>query len=103
MTDVIAGHVSAVCATIAAAKPHVEAGRLTALATTGSARSPLMPDVPTVAESGFPDYEVNVWYVFVAPSKTPREILDFWNREIVKVLKDPAVIAELAKQGMEVT
>jgi tripartite-type tricarboxylate transporter receptor subunit TctC len=103
MTDVIAGHVSAVCATIAAAKPHVEAGKLTPLATTGSARSPLMPGVPTVAESGLPDYEVNVWYVFVAPARTPREILEYWNRELVKVLRDPGVIADLAKQGMEVT
>jgi tripartite-type tricarboxylate transporter receptor subunit TctC len=103
MTDVIAGRVSAVCATIAAAKPHVEAGRLTPLATTGSTRSALMPSVPTVAESGLPDYEVTVWYAFVAPAKVPREILDYWNRELVKALKDPGVIADLAKQGMEVT
>ena len=101
MTDVIAGRVSAVCATIAAAKPHVEAGRLTPLATTGSRRSALMPSVPTVAESGLPDYEVTVWYAFVAPVKVPREILDYWNRELVKALKDPGVIADLAKQGME--
>ena len=103
MTDVIAGRVNAVCATIAAARPHVEAGRLTPLATTGAIRSALMPAVPTVAEAGLPDYEVTVWYAFVAPAKVSREVLDYWNRELVKALKDPAVIADLAKQGMEAT
>ena len=56
-----------------------------------------MPSVPTVAESGFPGFEATNWYAFVAPGKTPSEILDYWNRELVRVLKDPQVSAELAR------
>jgi tripartite-type tricarboxylate transporter receptor subunit TctC len=61
----------------------------------------MMPNVATVAQSGYPDFEALNWYAFVAPGKTPREILDYWNRELVKVLKDPQVNAELAKLGLE--
>ena len=71
------------------------------LATTGAQRTATMPSVPTVAESGFPGFEATNWYAFVAPGKTPSEILDYWNRELVRVLKDPQVSAELAKQGLE--
>ena len=66
------------------ALPQVEAGRLVALATTGSNRPLYMPDIPTVAESGYPGFEALNWYAFVAPGKTPAPILDRWNREIVK-------------------
>ena len=60
-----------------------------------------MPTVPTIAESGYPGFEATNWYAFVAPGKTPREILDYWNREIVKALNDPQVKAELGKQGLD--
>jgi tripartite-type tricarboxylate transporter receptor subunit TctC len=83
------------------AKPHIDAGRLRALASTGATRSAVMPDVPTIAESGYPGFEAVNWYAFVAPGKTPPEILDYWNREIVKALNDPAVKADLIKQGLE--
>jgi tripartite-type tricarboxylate transporter receptor subunit TctC len=83
------------------ALPHVESGKLRALAVTGLARLATMPNVPTVAESGYPGFEASNWYAFVAPGKTPTEILDFWNRELVKALKDPEVHAELAKHGLE--
>lgn len=82
-------------------QPHVQAGKLVALATTGAKRTPFMANVPTVAESGYPDFEAVNWYAFVAPGKTHGEILDYWNRELVKVLKDPQVNAELAKHGLE--
>ena len=59
------------------------------------------PTVPTIAESGYPGFEATNWYAFVAPGKTPREILDYWNREIVKALNDPQVKAELAKHGLD--
>jgi len=81
--------------------PHVEAGKLLALATTGLKRTAMMPNVPTVAESGYPDFEAVNWYAFVAPGRTPKDIIDFWNREIVKALKDPQVNADLAKHGLE--
>ena len=101
MTDLLAGRVSMYPGVPSTVAPHVEAGKLRALATTGATRSALMPNVPTVAESGFPGFEATNWYAFVAPARTPREILDFWNRELVKVLKDPGVSAELAKHGLE--
>jgi tripartite-type tricarboxylate transporter receptor subunit TctC len=100
-TDALGGRLSLLSAQLPNAKPQVDAGKLIALATTGAARSPLMPDVPTVAELGFPGYEVTTWYAFFASSKVPAAILDYWNREIGKVLRDPVVGAELAKQGFE--
>jgi tripartite-type tricarboxylate transporter receptor subunit TctC len=101
MTDLLGGRVTMYPSVPSTAAPHVEAGKLRALATTGPKRTATMPNVPTVAESGYPGFEATNWYAFVAPGKTPREILDYWNRELVKVLKDPAVKAELAKHGLE--
>jgi tripartite-type tricarboxylate transporter receptor subunit TctC len=101
MTDLLGGRVTMYPSVPSTAAPHVEAGKLRALATTGAKRTATMPNVPTVAESGYPGFEATNWYAFVAPAKTPKEILDFWNRELVKVLKDPAVNAELAKHGLE--
>jgi tripartite-type tricarboxylate transporter receptor subunit TctC len=60
-----------------------------------------MPNVPTVAEQGYPGFEAVNWYAFVAPGKTPKEIIDYWNRELVKALNDPSVKSELAKHGLE--
>lgn len=82
------------------AMPHVEAGRLVPLATTGLTRPAYLPGIPTVAESGFPGFEALNWYAFVAPGKTPAAILDRWNKEIVAVLNDPAVKEALDKHGL---
>ena len=81
--------------------PHVDAGKARALATTGAKRTSTMPNVPTVAESGYPGFEATNWYAFVAPAKTPKDLLEFWNRELTKVLSDPSVSAELAKHGLD--
>ena len=59
-----------------------------------------MPNIPTVAESGYPGFEALNWYAFVAPGKTPTPILDRWNGEIVKVLNDPSVKDALNKHGL---
>jgi tripartite-type tricarboxylate transporter receptor subunit TctC len=101
MTDLLGGRVDMYPAVPSTALPHIESGKLVALATTGSKRTALMPNVPTVAEQGYPGFEAVNWYAFVAPGKTPKEILDFWNREIVKALNDPTVKSELAKHGLE--
>jgi tripartite-type tricarboxylate transporter receptor subunit TctC len=101
MTDLLGGRVTMYPAVPSTALPHVESGKLRALALTGPNRLPTMPDVPTVAESGYPGFEAMNWYAFVAPGKTPKDILDFWNRELNKVLKDPAVRSALAKHGLE--
>ena len=101
MTDLLGGRVTMYPAVPSTAQPHVEAGKLRALAVTGPARIPTYPNVPTVAESGYPGFEASNWYAFVAPGKTPPEILDYWNRELNKVLRDPQVKAELAKHGLD--
>jgi tripartite-type tricarboxylate transporter receptor subunit TctC len=100
LADLLGGRVDMYPGVPSTAAPHIETGKLRALATTGATRTPTMPNVPTVAESGFPGFEATNWYAFVAPARTPADILDFWNRELVKVLKDPQVNAELAKHGL---
>lgn len=82
------------------ALPQVEAGKLIPLATTGSVRPAYMPNIPTVAESGYPGFEALNWYAFVAPGKTPAPILERWNLEIVKVLNDSGVKEALNKHGL---
>jgi tripartite-type tricarboxylate transporter receptor subunit TctC len=100
MTDMLGGRVDMYPAVPSTSEQHVKSGKVRAIATTGATRLPTLPDVPTVAEQGFPGFEATNWYAFVAPGKTPSDILDYWNRELVKVLKDPAVNAELAKHGL---
>jgi len=100
MADLLGGQIPSVFASAASAVPHVKAGKIRALATTGATRSTSFPDVPTIAES-YPGYEATNWYAYVAPSKTPRDILDRLNREIVKVLGTPEVRDQLLANGME--
>jgi tripartite-type tricarboxylate transporter receptor subunit TctC len=85
------------------ALPHIKAGTIRPLATTGTRRADLMPDVPTVAESGYPGYEATNWYAYLAPAKTPRDVVERLNREIVRTLRDPQVREALHKQGVEPT
>ncbi len=101
MSDLLGKQVHMYPAVPSTSKPHIDNGKLVALATTGAKRTAIMPNVPTVAEQGYPGFEATNWYAFVASSKVPREILDFWNRELVKALNDPTVVAELAKQGLD--
>ncbi len=82
------------------ALPHIEAGKLIPLATTGLTRPAYMPNIPTVAESGYPGFEALNWYAFVGPGKTPVAILERWNQAIVKVLADPGVKEALNKHGL---
>jgi len=101
MPDILAGRITSYWATPSTALPHIQAGKLRPLATTGLTRSATLPEVPTVAEQGYPGFEAVNWYAFVAPAKTPPEILDRWNRELVKVLSDPAVKEQLVQHGLE--
>ncbi len=82
------------------ALPHIEAGKLVPLATTGLTRPAYLPNIPTVAESGYPGFEALNWYAFVAPGKTPEPLLERWNQEIVKVLNDAEVKAALNQHGL---
>jgi tripartite-type tricarboxylate transporter receptor subunit TctC len=101
MQGMLGGQIHSYFATPVAAGPHVKAGKAKALATTGAKRDPFMADVPTVAESGYPGYEATNWYAYLAPAKTPRDIIERLNREIVKALKSPEVKDLLNKQGLE--
>ena len=101
MQDLLGGQIHAYFAAPASVVGHLKSGRARALATTGPKRAQLLPDVPTVAESGYPGYEAMNWYAYVAPAKTPKDIIDRLNREIVKALAAPDVIELLEKQGME--
>ncbi|MSQ49647.1 MAG: tripartite tricarboxylate transporter substrate binding protein [Betaproteobacteria bacterium] len=101
VTDLLGGQIAAVFATPASAGAHVKAGKLRALATTGAQRSPAMPEVPTIAEQGYPGYEATNWYAYVAPAKTPKEILARLNLELVKVMSVPEVREQLLGHGME--
>ena len=82
------------------AMPHIETGKLVPLATTGPTRPAYLPNIPTVAEAGYPGFEALNWYAFVAPGKTPTALLDRWNQEIVKVLNDTEVKAALNEHGL---
>ena len=101
MQGLLGGQIAAYFATPVAAGPHIKAGKARALATTGATRSPFMPEVPTVAELGYPGYEATNWYAYVAPAKTPKEIVERWNRELVKSLGAPEARELLNKQGLE--
>jgi tripartite-type tricarboxylate transporter receptor subunit TctC len=101
MQAMLGGQIDSYFATPVAAGVHVKAGKAKALATTGPKRDPFMPEVPTVAELGYPGYQATNWYAYVAPAKTPKDILARLNREIVKALNAPEVKDLLNKQGLE--
>jgi hypothetical protein len=81
--------------------PQVNAGKLRALAVSSGKRAQVAPNVPTVAESGFPGYDVRGWYGIVAPAKTPAAIINRLNTEIVAILRSPAATERLAFDGSE--
>jgi tripartite-type tricarboxylate transporter receptor subunit TctC len=101
MTDLLGGQILSSFASAPTAVPHVKSGKIRALGTTGATRSSFLPDVPTIAEAGFPGYETINWYAFVAPAKTPRDILERLHRDITGALKAPDVREQLLAAGME--
>jgi tripartite-type tricarboxylate transporter receptor subunit TctC len=101
MQGFLGGQVDSFFATPVSSVAQIKAGKARAIATTGPERDKLMPDVPTIAESGFRGYEAVNWYGYLAPAKTPKEIIDQLARDIRKALADPKVIAALHKTGVE--
>jgi tripartite-type tricarboxylate transporter receptor subunit TctC len=101
VTDLMGGQVSLTFGTSASIMPQVRAGRLRALATTGAERSPALPDIPTVAQSGVPGYEASLWYGFVGPARMPADVVERLNAAIVGVLRQPAVRERLAEVGVD--
>jgi len=101
MQGLLGGQVQAIFATPASAVGQIKAGRIRAIATTGTARSPELPEVPTIAESGYPGYEALNWYAYLAPAATPRPIIERLNAELVRALEAPDVREQLLRQGAE--
>lgn len=102
IADVIGGQVQATFGTLASLEQHVKAGKLRALAVATPKRSPAMPTVPTMAESGLPGYDVSLWYSILAPAGTPAPVLARLSGEIAKALAAPDVRDRLVAQGFEV-
>ena len=101
MQGMLGGQVMSFFATPVSVGGHIKSGRVRALATTGSKRAELLPDVPTVAEAGYPGYEALNWYAFVAPAKTPKPVIERLNKEIVRAIGAPEVRPLMQKQGLE--
>ncbi len=100
---VIAGEVQMMFANLLLAAPQVRAGRLRALGVSGLKRAAIAPEIPTIAEQGYPDFEIRSWYGLFVPAKTPVRIVQAIGREAEKAMTDPEVIKSLARQGLEAT
>ena len=102
MNDAVAGHVPLSIGSVFVTKPHIDSGRMRPLAVTTSKRSPDLPNVPTLSESGYPGFNAPAWWAVLAPAKTPPEILKRMNEELNKVLKTPDIAKKLDAQGIDV-
>ena len=98
--DVLAGHATFMFAPVAAALPHIQSGRLRALAVTSAARLKSLPDVPTMGEAGFKDFVVEQWQAVYAPAGTPARVVQRLHEDIVRILKDAEVVAMADKLGV---
>lgn len=101
VVDLVGGRITMMFANIPSSMPQVKSGKLRALAVTSAKRSRLVPDLPTIAESGLPGYETIQWYGVLAPAGTPHEIIGRINADIVKILGNPEMQALLTKQGFD--
>ena len=101
INDVLAGRAHAVIVPNVGAIPFAKDARLHLLGVTSRERSPFLPDVPAIAESGLPGYEFDSWFGLLAPARTPKAIVDRVNTEVGKLLKNPVILDRLAKQGVE--
>lgn len=103
INDLIGGRVSVAFDNILSSSQFIKAGSLRAIATSGASRAPSMPDVPTVAESGLPGFNVTVWQGVLAPAGTPPDIVALLNRKFVEALRSPEVTARLAALNIELS
>jgi tripartite-type tricarboxylate transporter receptor subunit TctC len=102
MNDAVAGHVPLSIGSVFLSKPHIDNKRLRALAVTTAKRAPDLPEVPTIAESGFAGFEAPAWWAVLAPAKTPPEVIKRMNDELNKALKNAEVAKRLDAQGIDV-
>jgi tripartite-type tricarboxylate transporter receptor subunit TctC len=101
MTDLLGGQVDYMFDSITSAKPHIDSGKLTAIAVTTAKRSRALPNVPTVAEAGLPGYELSPWFAAFLPAATPPAVIERLNRAMLDALKKPDVQKRLAGIGAE--
>ena len=101
ITDLLGGHIPMAALSIASGMPHIQGGKVRGLAVTSAARSPALPDVPTVAESGFPGFEANGWLGILVPNGTPPDVIAKLNSEIGKVMQSAEMKKQLLAQGVE--
>ena len=102
MNDAVAGHVPLAIGSVFLLKPHVDSKRMRPLVVTTSKRSPDLPDVPTLAESGYAGFDAPAWWAVLAPAKTPPEIIKRMNEEINKVMRLPDTAKRMDAQGIDV-
>lgn len=100
-TELISGQVHMLFTNLSSMAPHVKSGRLKALGVSGSQRSPLLPDVPTMAEAGYPQLDIGTWFALVAPAATPGAIVARLNLTMVKILGMADVREQLIRQGVQ--
>jgi putative tricarboxylic transport membrane protein len=100
--DILAGNVDFLCNQIVNIVEHAKAGSLKAYAVTGATRSPMLPNVPTTAEAGLPDFKLTVWYGLSAPKGTPAHIVQKLNRSLSMAMDDPTVVKRFADLGYDV-
>jgi tripartite-type tricarboxylate transporter receptor subunit TctC len=103
ITDVIGGQLDLVAVNMLEVAPQVKSGKLRIIAVMSAKRSPLFPDVPTVAESGFPGFEASVWYSLIAPAKTPNAIVKILHAQVEKALQSKEMVERLGSVGGEVS
>jgi len=101
MNDLLGGVLPSIFSSPTDAVQHIQTGKLRPIASTGTKRLEALPNVPTIAESGYPGFEAVNWYGFAAPLRTPPEVVKKWNAALVATLKDPGVVAQLRKLGLD--
>jgi tripartite-type tricarboxylate transporter receptor subunit TctC len=101
MQDLLGGHIPMVIGEMGSARPLVASGELRALAVTGTARNPSVPDVPTFAEAGYPGFEVNSWFAVFAPAATQKPVVDKIAADVTRIVRSPQISGALAADGWE--
>jgi tripartite-type tricarboxylate transporter receptor subunit TctC len=102
LTDTMGGQVPIMFGNISVAVPHIKSGKLRALASTGAARSPLLPDVPTVAESGLKDFSIATWFGLLGPAGMPADLVARIQRDVARVLASPDIRNRLVDLGVDI-
>lgn len=101
ITELLGGHVPLLFSSLGAAASHIQAGRLRALADSSGKRSSMFPDLPTMAESGFPGFDASIWFSIVGPAGLPKEVMDKLVPALTNVMKDPEVILAIKREGYD--